>query len=167
MNWDEVGAIGQMLGSVAVLISIAYLALQVRHAQRAMGRSLQQSRTELTVQLMLNRASDETFRRTTLKLNSALGATRPPFVEAAMKASGFTEEEAFGLMFEQWAWWQVRNQTILNIDQLSSSERAEADRNNRIFYGEQPIGRLWYEKQKYMLNADAVRYVDNLLAQPG
>jgi hypothetical protein len=30
MNWDAIGAIGQMLGSLAVLITLVYLALQVR-----------------------------------------------------------------------------------------------------------------------------------------
>ena len=30
MNWEEVGAIGQILGSLAVFITLVYLALQVR-----------------------------------------------------------------------------------------------------------------------------------------
>jgi hypothetical protein len=30
MNWDAIGAIGQMLGSLAVLITLAYLTVQVR-----------------------------------------------------------------------------------------------------------------------------------------
>jgi len=30
MNWDAIGAIGQMLGSIAVFITLVYLALQVR-----------------------------------------------------------------------------------------------------------------------------------------
>ena len=35
MNWDEVGAMGQMLGSVAVLVTLAYVAAQVRQARRS------------------------------------------------------------------------------------------------------------------------------------
>ena len=33
MNWDEVGAIGQMLGSLAVFITLVYLSVQTRHAR--------------------------------------------------------------------------------------------------------------------------------------
>jgi hypothetical protein len=35
-----------------------------------------------------------------------------------------------------------------------------ADRSDNL------SGRLWYEMTKATLNADAVRYIDNLLAQP-
>ena len=34
MNWDAIGAIGQVLGSVAVFITLGYVAVQVRHANR-------------------------------------------------------------------------------------------------------------------------------------
>ena len=34
MNWDAIGAIGQMLGSVAVLVTLAYVAMQLRQADR-------------------------------------------------------------------------------------------------------------------------------------
>jgi hypothetical protein len=30
MNWDAIGAIGEILGSIAVLISLVYLAIQIR-----------------------------------------------------------------------------------------------------------------------------------------
>ncbi len=33
MNWDAIGAISQMVGSVAVFITLGYLAGQVRHAR--------------------------------------------------------------------------------------------------------------------------------------
>ena len=35
MNWDAIGAVGQMLGSVAVLFTLGYLALQVKHVSSA------------------------------------------------------------------------------------------------------------------------------------
>ena len=35
MNWDEVGAIGQVLGSVAVFITLVYLSIQTRHADQS------------------------------------------------------------------------------------------------------------------------------------
>jgi len=31
VNWDAIGAIGEIVGAVAVLITLLYLAIQVRH----------------------------------------------------------------------------------------------------------------------------------------
>jgi len=34
MNWDAVGAIGEIIGAIAVVVTLVYLATQVRHARR-------------------------------------------------------------------------------------------------------------------------------------
>ena len=31
MNWDAIGAVGEVIGAMAVVISIIYLAVQIRH----------------------------------------------------------------------------------------------------------------------------------------
>ena len=36
MNWDSVGAVAELLGAVGVILSLAYLASQVRHNTRQM-----------------------------------------------------------------------------------------------------------------------------------
>jgi hypothetical protein len=46
MNWEEVGAIGQVLGSVAVFVTLGYLAVQVRHAHEEVQRNLGKVRTD-------------------------------------------------------------------------------------------------------------------------
>ena len=33
MNWDAIGAVGEIVGALAVLITLAYLAVQVRHSR--------------------------------------------------------------------------------------------------------------------------------------
>jgi hypothetical protein len=34
MSWDAIGAIGDFIGGVAVVVSLVYLATQVRHSAR-------------------------------------------------------------------------------------------------------------------------------------
>jgi hypothetical protein len=34
MNWNAIGAVGEIVGSLAVLITLVYLAIQVRHVRR-------------------------------------------------------------------------------------------------------------------------------------
>jgi hypothetical protein len=42
MNWDAVGAVGEILGALGVIVSLAYLALQIRKSdQTARAESLQ------------------------------------------------------------------------------------------------------------------------------
>jgi hypothetical protein len=39
MNWDAIGAIGEIIGALAVFITLAYLALQIRQNTRAVHSS--------------------------------------------------------------------------------------------------------------------------------
>ncbi len=35
MNWEAIGAVGEILGAIAVVLTLAYLAIQVRYAKKA------------------------------------------------------------------------------------------------------------------------------------
>jgi len=49
MNWDALGAIGEIVGSIAVVVTVAYLAIQVRHSSRASrSATINQSRAAVT-----------------------------------------------------------------------------------------------------------------------
>lgn len=49
MNWDAVGAIGEILGSLAVIGSIFYLAVQVRHAAAVSKAGTQQAAAQMSI----------------------------------------------------------------------------------------------------------------------
>ena len=53
MNWDAVGAIGEVLGSLAVIGSIFYLAVQVRHAAGVAAATAQQSAAQMSIDTLL------------------------------------------------------------------------------------------------------------------
>jgi hypothetical protein len=57
MNWDEVGAIGQVLGSVAVFVTLGYLAVQVHDARTDLRGSISQGRSEAIRGLFLTQAA--------------------------------------------------------------------------------------------------------------
>ena len=63
MNWEEVGALGEMFSAVIMTITLWYLAIQVRHARREVQRSISHSRAESLRQLQLNRANNERLGR--------------------------------------------------------------------------------------------------------
>lgn len=46
MNWDAIGAIGEIIGAVAVVASLAYVALQIRHNTTALQSTNRQALVE-------------------------------------------------------------------------------------------------------------------------
>jgi hypothetical protein len=164
MNWDAIGAIGQVLGSVAVFITLVYLAIQTRHARSESQRALSQGRAEafrdLNAQL-----SDERINRLHVKADAALGGQPNPFVSALMEKAGFTREEAALMFWIHLQYWNYRVQMIANVDELNPIDRAQFDIGMRRQLGEPGIFRLFYEIVSAS-HPDVDRYIDNLLAQP-
>ncbi len=64
--------------------------------------------------------------------------------------------------------WEQIAHTIPNVDELSAIERHQFENAIRLAYGANSIGRIVYEAiLKPRSHPDAVRYVENVLAQPG
>lgn len=64
--------------------------------------------------------------------------------------------------------WNHRLQVITSVNELSGLERTAFDVGLRQQYGQPGVFRLYYDEvAKHVAHPEAVRYVDNLLAQPG
>ena len=166
MNWDAIAAIGQMLGSVAIFVTLAYLAMQVKHARGELRRSIRQGRGEAQRELYLFRAGNRRMNELAQQANAALGAAPGAFVHEMMEQTGLTRDEVSALNAEQIAWWSYRVQVVAYVDELPPEDRLEFDASTRAFYSV-PYSRHWLEATKSRLNPNAVRYIENLLAQPG
>ena len=166
MNWDAIGAIGQLLGSIAVFVTLVYLAIQTRHTRWEMQRSISQNRAEGARELAMSHATNERLDVLHAKVGDAIGAVPNPVIAVFMERAGLTLEEATALMWEQSAFWAWRSQAIAYVDELPDGERIQFDSGLRLNYGTLPVRRLWYQAIKASLNPEAVGYIDNLLAQP-
>ena len=167
MNWEEVGAIGQVLGSLAVFVTLGYLAAQVRHARQETRRALGQDRSEGHREL-LAQARDERIFSVQLKADAALGALPNPVATALMEQAGLTLEEANLMVGMQIAWWTYRLQMIPDVDELPAMQRIAFDNQVRGSYGRPGVARVFYETYlKGAAHPDALRYIENLLARPG
>ncbi len=87
MNWEAIGAIGQVLGSVAVFVTLAYLALEVKHARQEMRRALSQGRSEAHRDLLAQQR-EENVLEACRKADLALGGQHPPYLSALMERTG-------------------------------------------------------------------------------
>jgi hypothetical protein len=58
LNWEAIGAVGEVLGAVAVVVTLAYLAAQVRESRNATAADIYQtramSRADADLQIALN-----------------------------------------------------------------------------------------------------------------
>lgn len=66
MNWDAIGAIGELVGGVAVIATLIYLAIQVKHSKALLERNesvalsqMYQARADARVNVVLAQAQSE------------------------------------------------------------------------------------------------------------
>ncbi len=72
MNWDAIGAIGEILGSFAVLLTLVYLAVQLRQTYAAIKVSSANTIANTTGQVWIEMITNEDFVDLILKGNGGL-----------------------------------------------------------------------------------------------
>ena len=61
MNWEAIGAVGELAGGVAVIATLIYLALQIRQTNKINASSVRQSVYEYTARQMLHGTESNEF----------------------------------------------------------------------------------------------------------
>jgi hypothetical protein len=115
MNWDAVSAISEALGAIAVLVTLGYLALQVRHARDEMARSTRQARADAMRQVWLTQAGSPELAAGFSKLFSHHGV-QPGAFQATAAAAGLSDIEARQVYASLWASWTHYEQVIESLD---------------------------------------------------
>ncbi|MGE4629445.1 MAG: hypothetical protein AAEC86_03265 [Pseudohongiellaceae bacterium] len=67
MNWEAIGAIGEIVGALAVVLTLGYLANQVRHAKEAAADTNRLERSKGVRDMMLASASNSDLRENLTK----------------------------------------------------------------------------------------------------
>ena len=61
MNWEAIGAVGELVGGVAVIATLIYLSLQIRQTNKINASSVRQSVYEYTARQMLHGTESSEF----------------------------------------------------------------------------------------------------------
>ena len=166
MNWEALGAIGETLGAVAVFVTLAYLAVQVRYARQEVRRSISTSRADAH-RASLTVLADDRLLGPFAKANAVEGAPLGPFQAYAMERWGITQAEATLMGSALTTGWQYRLQLIPHVGDMSPIERHDFDQTIRNLYGQQSVHRVYYQTVlKPYQHPDAIRYIESVLAQP-
>lgn len=154
MNWQAVGAIGELAGGVLVVFSVLYLAIQLRQNTRAVRAETHQQWVQM------NSAQNLLFPQ-----NPEFAAL---FVKGSRDPASLTVEEgvqfyalALNVMNTQEALFFQAEQGAIDRSFLRGRERA------LLAVLENPGIRSWWDRQaSSMLDPRFVDYVTKLLARP-
>ena len=167
MEWtvQDLGALGEFIGAIAVVATLAYLAVQVRRTRAEMRRALSQGRLDSNRELVALEL-DELNLAAVLKANVALDWEAGPMLEQLMEKCGLNLEEAYRVWRAETAWWNYRVYGIAHSDEFDVRERQGFDRATRHRYSS-GVSRWIYESVlKPNAHPDVVRYIDAVLSSP-
>ena len=102
MSWDAIGAVAELLGSLAVFLTLIYLAVQVRHGRQDFRRSVRQSRAEVSRERLRIRATDQRLNELMVKAEAAFGddVRSHPFIAALIENAQFSPSDAWAVFME-------------------------------------------------------------------
>lgn len=160
MNWDAIGAIGEVLGAAVVVLTLGYLAVQVRHAKTATADQSRIYRATAVRDMILETCRDET-----LRMLQTRSWGMEEYYETMAGEMGLTIEEAtkldWGNAYYYWMWWGQYASTTESKD----NEELE---NIIAKMGSAP-GMLAHWKKspltRPLLDPEYVKFVDTLLAK--
>ncbi len=145
-NWDAIGAVGEIVGAVAVVATLGYLAIQIRSAHRVAADTTRQARAQGVRDMMLTMATNAEARSAWVKAeggSEVYGELADHF--------GLTNDEAYlvdyQVMYWVWLHWAQYNSTI------SESDMVELKGVISGFYSREPM-RTYLEKSPNLHTVD-------------
>ena len=160
MNWEAIGALGEIVGALAVVLTLAYLAIQVRHAKEAAADTNRLERSKGVRDMMLASAADSGLRE-----NLTKGLQLSDYYDEIASNLNMSSDEAasfdWAMLYWFWLHWGLYASTTKESD-------VEELRNVISGFYRNPGVRVCWEKSPWarpVLEKDFVNFVDEILAQ--
>jgi hypothetical protein len=161
MGIVELGALGEFVGSIAVLATLIYLSFQVREARAESRSTLLHRRNDAARSLWLGEASNPELVAALVKGENALGTERA-MDTALVEHAGLTREEA-RLVVNSFAANFFHRQTLY-LSRLTETERRTLDRQLALMFS-RGLPRLWFENiPRETFDPGFLAHVDEILS---
>ena len=149
MNWDAVGAVGEILGALSVVATLVYLAIQVRQNSNLAKATIRENRIDSSQKVIfaLSEVADIIVKR---RENADLTATESVKLELAFRAmfrdfEGYAYQKHTGLLDDsEW------------VAMLETWRDALDSENNREMWG----------KLKFQYSNVLHNYLEEILSEP-
>ncbi len=156
MNLETLGNLGEFLGGTAVLVSLIYLAVQIRQG----NRQVEHNTRSLEVSTYQAITSDLNEFRALLITNTELGHI---YLRGLEDPKTLNEEELFrfrGLMQTLFGNLELQHRV-----RLSGLLKLDAQDATLLGVAVSPGARAWWAQARYLYGADFQQYVDELVAE--
>ena len=150
MNWEAIAAVAEILGVLAVVVSLLYLAVQIRHGASATQAASRYATAQLTTDVLVPIASDA-------ELASILrrGQIDP---DSLNDDEGFRFDVLLYVIFDQWETMYSQVQR----GAMSKEDWAKYDTTIIGMYLAQPGTKRFWETASNMYSASFREYVDQV-----
>ena len=163
MTIAELGSIGEFVSAIAILITLIYLAIQVRYARRATAASLLEQRTIAVREMYLAIATSETLSDAMSKAEDAVAEGPTGFEATLMDQGSLTRREAHQVS----RWYRAMNRVWAGQYQVVTDrwERERYDGGVRTFYSRRLARLFWQEIKGEIEVSGFMSHVDRLVAE--
>ena len=163
MTIQDLGALGEFVGSIAILVTLGYLAVQVRLARSEARRGLDLDRIRQN-QSGLELELEEHNLPARLKANIAFGMRPSGIIQEIMDRAELTLEEAWRVFALEVIAWNYRVHTIDHIDALSARQKHLFDSAIYLRYGTPSVTQFIYEGYfKLLGDPDVIQYIEDAM----
>jgi len=123
MNWEAIGAVGEIVGAAGVILTLGYLAMQIRQNTRALGSTAAQSvsstAVDITFRILENPDLSATFEKT-FGGTQSLSASERFRMNVTMRALFRTIENQFyqneqGFLVQLWPGYHHNLSNLLRV----------------------------------------------------
>ena len=152
MNWEAIGAVGEVLGAGGVIVTLGYLAIQIRQNTRAVRTQVNQSRADLAVSAALLTADS---------------AHLPSILVKVREGQALTEEESerFGHWFRSFN--RIQDNLLRQHREGWLDDQMPRDIGSAItleIVGSNHAMAIW-EQTKEMYSQPYIEFVDQRIAE--
>ena len=150
MDWDAIGAVGEVLGAIGVILTLGYLAMQIRQNTRALRAASIDSMTNIANEIRTNLFTDPEI--TAIYMSGLIG----------IDSLTDLEKERFRLFMTNavWALWNAFTQA-----QLGDTKAWDAQRPLLRRFLSQPGGQWYWSTYKAEFSVDFQTEVDRVLSE--
>ena len=163
MNWDALGASAEAVGALAILITLIYLAVQVRQAKLAAADTNRLTRASGVREVMLTMMQNPKLRESVW---SAYGTGGAQYLQALAEQTGGSVEDAAQIdlytQYYLWLHWGQFSTTMTPADERELRNIAAA------LYNVPAIRYAWENGPgtKAVMDADFAAFIDSVLEEP-
>lgn len=160
MNWDAIGAIGELVGALAVIVTLVYLSVQIRGSREAVADSNRQSRAGAIQDMILLLIDNDSVNNAWRKAAANEDYTRAELDTAEHLGLSIEETRKVILLCQFWWWTHWAQWASIH----SAEDQRELDDLIRTMYNREPIRTVWTQSQSARtLDAEFQTYVNGLI----